>query len=95
MIRRDGQRLMLDGAVTVATHRALRDALSAQLDSEDLHLDWSAVTAVDSSALSLILHCRREAAVRGHHLDHDQLPPGLKALAALYGVSDMIASTPA
>ena len=93
MIRRDGHRLVLDGAVTVTNHVALRDALSALLVSDGLRLDWGAVAAVDSSALCLILHCRREATARGHHLDHDNLPLGLTALADLYGVGDLITST--
>ena len=90
MIRRDGQRLLLDGPVTLATHVALRDAAAALLGEDDLNIDWRGVEAVDSSALSLILHWRRRAAAHGHTITQSNLPSGLTALAELYGVSEMI-----
>lgn len=89
MIRRDGQRLLLDGPVTLATHVALRDAAAPLLGDGSLDIDWSGVAAVDSSALCLILHWRRSAAA-GHTLSHSKLPSGVTALAELYGVSDLI-----
>lgn len=90
MLRRDGQRLVLDGPVTLATHVALRDAVTAQLIDDDLSIDWRDVAAVDSSALCLILHWRRAAATRGRHVSQHNLPAGLTALAALYGVGEII-----
>lgn len=90
MMRRDGQRLVLNGPVTLATHVVLRDAVTAQLSDTALSVDWHAVDAVDSSALCLILHWRREAAARGTRLSQENLPAGLTALAQLYGVSEMI-----
>ena len=90
MMRRDGQRLILDGPVTLATHVALRDTLIAQLGDTDLSVDWHAVAAVDSSALCLILHWRRAAAARGTQVHQDNLPVGLTALAELYGVSEFV-----
>ena len=91
MIRRDGQRLVLDGPATVATHVALRDAVAAHFGDEDLSIDWREVAAVDSSALCLILHWRREAAARGRHVSQNNLPDGLTALAELYGISELLA----
>ena len=91
MIRRDGQRLVLDGPVTVATHVVLRDAVAAHLGDDDLSIDWREVAAVDSSALCLILHWRREAAARGRHVSQNNLPDGLTALAELYGISELLA----
>lgn len=91
MIRRDGQSLVLDGPVTLATHVALRDAVTAQLSDTDLLIDWRAVVAVDSSALCLILHWRREAAAHGRQVRQQNLPAGLTALAELYGVSGLVA----
>ena len=90
MIRRDGQRLLLDGPVTLATHVALRDAADALLGEDDLNIDWQGVDGVDSSALSLILHWRRRAAAAGHTIEQNNLPSGLTALAELYGVRDLI-----
>ena len=91
MIRRDGQRLVLDGPVTVATHVAMRDAVAAHLGDDDLSIDWREVAAVDSSALCLILHWRREAAARDRHVSQNNLPDGLTALAELYGISELLA----
>ncbi len=91
MIHRDGQRLVLDGPVTLATHVALRNAAAALLGEDHLNVDWRAVEAVDSSALSLILHWRRHAADNGRAFTHSNLPSGLAALAELYGVSELIA----
>ena len=92
MIRRDDQRVLLDGPVTLATHVALRDAAAPLLgDSDiDIDIDWSDVAAVDSSALCLILHWRRSATAAGHTITHSKLPGGVTALAELYGLSELI-----
>lgn len=90
MIRRDGQRVLLDGPVTLATHVALRDAAAPLLGDDALAIDWSGVAAVDSSALCLILHWRRSATAAGHTITHSKLPGGVTALAELYGLSDLI-----
>ena len=90
MIRRDGERLLLDGPVTLATHVALRDAAAPLLGDAALAIDWSSVEAVDSSALCLLLHWRRRAASHGQTITHNNLPGGVTALAELYGVSELI-----
>lgn len=90
MIHLEGARLVLDGEVTLASHGALRAASAPWLGQDNLEADWQAVSAVDSSALSLILHWRRELARHGHLLSHRGLPPALLALADLYGVLDLL-----
>ncbi len=90
-MRRDGQRLVLDGAATLDTHVALRDAVTAELNDGDLTIDWQDVAAVDSSALCLILHWQRTAAARGLEVFQENLPVGLSALAALYGIGELVA----
>lgn len=91
MIRREGQRLLLDGPVTAATHVALREQARALFDADDLIIDWTKVDAVDSSALALILHWRRYAAAHGQQVSQANLPAGVTALAELYGVSELLA----
>lgn len=86
MIARDGQRIVLDGAVTMATCTALRES-AAPLLRGAAEVDWTAVEQVDSSAVSLVLAWQRE----GHALAHRNLPDGLIALADLYGVKEMLA----
>lgn len=90
MIRRDGQRLLLDGPVTLATHVALRDAAAPLMADTALEIDWHGVDAVDSSALCLILHWRRAAAAAGRSLTLHNVPNGVTALAELYGVSEFV-----
>lgn len=90
MIRRDGARLILAGAVTLATHVELRDAAAALLGDDDIVVDWSAVDAVDSSALCLILSWRRHATAAGRQVEQQHLPVGLTALAELYGVKELL-----
>ena len=90
MIRRDGQRLVIEGPVTLATHVALREAATPLFGDGALDIDWQGVEAVDSSALCLILHWRRLAAAAGRPLNFRNLPGGVTALAELYGVSEFV-----
>jgi len=55
-----------------------------------LTIDFAAITAVDSSAVALLLEWRRVAQRRGKTLVFVNLPPNLMALAKLYGVSELI-----
>jgi phospholipid transport system transporter-binding protein len=65
-------------------------AYSARTDlPERLTIDFGAITAVDSSAVALLLEWRREAARVGKELHFVNLPANLLALAELYGVSGL------
>ena len=55
-----------------------------------LTIDFAAITAVDSSAVALLLEWRRQAQRRGKTLVFVNLPANLMALAKLYGVSELI-----
>lgn len=69
------------------------DAFEARADlPERLTIDFSAVTAVDSSAVALLLEWRRRALAKGKPLAFVNLPANLLALAELYGVTDLIQS---
>ena len=57
---------------------------------ERLTIDFAAITAVDSSAVALLLEWRRVAQRRGKTLVFVNLPANLLALAKLYGVSELI-----
>ena len=86
MMRREGQRVLIEGAVTATTHVALRAAAAALLDDATV-VDWDRVDSVDSSALSLLLAWRRRY---GGRLEFQHLPVGLTALAELYGIKDLL-----
>jgi phospholipid transport system transporter-binding protein len=55
-----------------------------------LTIDFAAITAVDSSAVALLLEWRRVAQHRGKTLVFVNLPANLLALAKLYGVTELI-----
>ena len=55
--------------------------------------DASALTEFDSSALAILLECRREALAAGKSFSVQAAPPRLRQLAGLYGVADLIPAT--
>ena len=55
-----------------------------------LAIDFANVTEIDSSAVALMLHWRREAARRGKSLRYVHLPANLESLAELYGVAELL-----
>lgn len=52
--------------------------------------DASALQQFDSSALAVLLDCRREALAAGLQFAVTGLPERLHALATLYGVADLL-----
>ena len=52
--------------------------------------DASALRQFDSSALAVLLECRREALALGKTFAVTPLPPRLRALATLYGVAELL-----
>ncbi|HET7833230.1 MAG TPA: STAS domain-containing protein [Gallionella sp.] len=95
MIKREGDRLVISGRVTIATVPALFEAGLEYLTSGDLVADMSQVEAVDSSAISMLLGWTR-AAQRGNHvLRVTGLPEDLLSLAHLYGVAELLPQQPA
>ena len=90
--------LKLDGALsfeTISAVLAQSAEYAARPDLPDrLTIDFSAITAVDSAAVALLLEWRRMAVARGKSLVFENLPPNLLALAKLYGVAELIAPEP-
>ena len=56
--------------------------------------DASALTSFDSSALAVLLECRREAQAMGKTFSVRGLPTRLRSLAALYGVGELLPAAP-
>ena len=93
MIERDGNRLLVRGALTIGGVAALCEEGRPQFgDGGDLAVDLAAVTEVDSAALSLLFEWRREAQRHNTKMSFRNLPASLLSLAKLYGVSDLIAT---
>jgi len=56
--------------------------------------DAGALAHFDSSALAVLLECRREAMSRGKTFAVARLPERLRELAALYGVAELLPAAP-
>lgn len=56
-------------------------------------VDASALQGFDSSALAVLLECRREALAVGKTFAVSGLHPRLRALATLYGVGELLPAT--
>ncbi len=88
--------LTLPAVVTHAQALAAARGLAQQISAQDsaVVLDASALTQFDSSALAVMLACRREAIAAGKTFAVRGLPSTLSQLAALYGVSELIPTAP-
>ena len=95
MITQQGDRLLFDGAVTIATVSALLAQVRALLVPGVSVLDFKGVTEVDSAAVALALECMREARRRKLALSLANLPEAMRHLAELYAVSDLLQADPA
>ena len=67
-------------------------ALRAAPVGEVWTVDASGLTDFDSSALAVLLACRREAMASGQSWAVTGLPPKLQALADLYGVMPLLSA---
>jgi phospholipid transport system transporter-binding protein len=88
--RREGNRLCLDGAVTLETATAiLAEAVTQVRDGIEV-VDFGGVSEVDSSAVALAMALVREARGAGRTIAFANLPPAMLNLATLYAVADFI-----
>lgn len=72
-----------------ACSRMLAQALRSD-PSKQAVADASALLRFDSSALAVLLECRREALALGKAFAVKQLPQRLRELATLYGVAELL-----
>ena len=90
MIRRDGERLVIAGPVTLANVAQLLEEAKAHVASVRA-VDLGEVTEVDSSLLAVLIAWLREAKAAGRTLSYARLPEDLRTLARLYGVAELLA----
>ena len=95
MITQEGDRLLVEGPVTIGTVSALLAQSRALLVPGVAVLDFQGVTEVDSAAVALALECLREARRREFALSLANLPEAMQHLAQLYAVSDLLQAVPA
>jgi phospholipid transport system transporter-binding protein len=72
------------------TARGLK--VQVALQSDVVVLDASALAQFDSSALAVLLACRRDAMAAGKSFAVTGVPARLAQLAGLYGVAELIPS---
>jgi phospholipid transport system transporter-binding protein len=90
VIRREGERMVLSGAVTLGNVAELLDAGRRHVDEGVRVVDLGEVSEMDSALLALLLAWLREAKARGHPLQFTRLPEALRTIARLYGVDELI-----
>jgi phospholipid transport system transporter-binding protein len=85
--------LRLPAQLTQSQARACLDGLLAQVANETsgpVVIDASALLHFDSSALSVLLACRRASRGLGRPFAVQGLPARLQSLAALYGIEALL-----
>jgi phospholipid transport system transporter-binding protein len=85
--------LVLPEELTHGTAAACSRMLAQTLRSDGTQqaiADASALRVFDSSALAVLLECRREALALGKTFAVTHLPARLRALATLYGVGELL-----
>ena len=90
MIRREGSRLVLSGAVTLGNAATLLDEGRRHLAEGVRTIDLGEVSEMDSALLALLLAWLREARQREHGLAFTNLPESLRTIARLYGVDRLL-----
>jgi phospholipid transport system transporter-binding protein len=90
--------LLLPATITMResrdTQRLLSQALQGEKDGEVI-VDASPLQQFDTSALAVLLECRRLAQAFGRPFSVRNAPQKLVELAALYGVGELLLTPPA
>jgi phospholipid transport system transporter-binding protein len=90
VIRREGERMVVSGALTLANVAAALREGNAAIGEGVRTVDLAEVGELDSSALALLLAWLREARRRNRSLEFANLPQGLTTIARLYGVAELL-----
>ena len=95
MIRREGERMLVSGPLTLASVAAALREGGAAIEQGVRDIDLGEVSEVDSSALALLLAWLRDAKRLKRDIAFTNLPKGLTTIARLYGVADLLPASPA
>jgi phospholipid transport system transporter-binding protein len=90
MIRREGERVVVDGPVTLANVSQVLEQGRRLLEEGARTVDLGAVTEMDSSLLAVLLAWLRDARSRERPIAFTNLPDSLRTLARLYGVDGLL-----
>lgn len=90
MIEREAGRLRIKTPMVMANARGLLDAGRSALQPGENVIDFSGVTEADSSAVAVMLAWLRAATLLRCTVKFAQIPAGVRSLADLYGVADLL-----
>ena len=90
MIRREGPRMLVSGAVTLANVTTLLDEGRRHLAEGVQTVDLAEVSEMDSALLALLLAWLRDAKARDQSIAFTNAPASLVTIARLYGVDRLI-----
>ena len=90
MIQREGERLIIKAPLVMANASGLLEAGRCALQPGEQVFDLSEVTEADSSALAVMLGWLRAATLSRSTVKFAHIPPGVRSLAELYGVSGLL-----
>ena len=83
--------IALPPRVTMNEAHEVLDQLRAAIEPDAApRIDASALATLDTSAIALLLECRRIAAAAGKAFAVDGVPSKLADLARLYGVAELL-----
>jgi len=91
MIREADGRLYVSGPVTMDNALELLESGSQYLGGSQTVIDFSEVSEIDSSSVSLMLEWSRRARAAGGQVQFANLGEAITSLTDLYGVEDLIA----
>lgn len=94
MIRREQQRMVVSGPVTLRNVAALLAEGYGHIEAGARTVDLAEVTELDSSLLAALLAWLRAARRRNGELEFANLPQGLETIARLYGVAELLPAAP-
>ncbi|GDX54104.1 hypothetical protein LBMAG28_05780 [Methylophilaceae bacterium] len=92
MIAFDKNQWHLSGDLTIEKIPAIIVLINKQEAYKKTTIDFSKVTSIDTSTLSLIFELQRQAKKSRSHFTFKNLPKNLNSLAKLYGVEDLVSS---
>ena len=93
MIRREGARLVISGAVTLGNAAALLEEGRRHIAEGVQTIDLAEVNEMDSALLAVLLAWLRDARSREKKISFVNLPESLRTIAQLYGVDRLLPTT--
>ena len=90
MIESEGGRLVVKVPLVMANARGLLDAGRSALQAGEQVFDFSEVSEADSSAIAVMLGWLRSAELSRSTITFAHIPAGVRSLAELYGVTELL-----